>query len=153
MAAPKFIARIISARQGKTPTGKNQEIAVSIDGERLILTMWAQRNELDQDSFRLDVDRRGYVTPALDITDIGDGEWVVNVYDGTGAKYQVRKPEMDEAKDLPGLRCREGCEQGIFRNLDQTIRCRGCHLYVDQCTCPPEAKLRTTTMMGIVKPY
>ena len=150
MPTPKFVARIISSARRQTPTQEDRTIGVNIAGRKLIVQMTAQTNPLDQDSFRIDVDRRGYVTPVLDITDLGEGNWVVNVYDDTGAKYQVRTPnqKIEEPKDPP---CREGCDQGLFKSSDRTMRCRGCHLYPDQCNCPPEVKLRILSMMGLVQ--
>ena len=44
--------------------------------------------------------------------------------------------------------CRDGCPYGLFLSADRTYRCRGCHLYADECNCPPEVKSRLLRTLG-----
>jgi hypothetical protein len=41
------------------------------------------------------------------------------------------------------------CEHPVFTSADGSIRCHGCHLHPDQCTCGGEF-LRILKMLGIL---
>ena len=148
MRTPKFTAKILASDPGEAPTQKDNTIGVNIAGRKLTVSLWAETNPLGQDSFRLDVDHRGYRTPTLDITDVGDGNWVLNLHDDTGAKYQVSVP-AERSRTYPEPPCRDGCDQTLFQGSDRTMRCRGCHLHPDQCNCLTVATLGIQPMLTL----
>lgn len=80
----KFLGKVIGDGRGAAPTRQGQSIMVSARGRNLEVYLIGHRNDLGQDSFRIDIARAGRLTSIGDITDKGDGEWVLNVYDLRG---------------------------------------------------------------------
>ena len=76
-----FTGRIVTGKHNAVPSRDDKVVFVHTKGQRIQVTVCAHQNDQGQDSFRIDVDHKGYLTPIGDVTDHGDGQWVFNLYD------------------------------------------------------------------------
>ena len=91
----KFRGTVVGSGRGEAPSRQGNMVIVEASGKKIITSIMASEDDEGRESYQIGVGFKGYFTVVADITDRGDGDWVLNVHEALPGKLQFKQSSCE----------------------------------------------------------